>query len=255
MSNLNSSMRLKVKGDTFFLPNSSNGVYLRNNLCSFRMEGRTIYQWIEKCIPMFNGEHTLEDLTDELPDQYRDRVYEIAAVLLQKGFVRDVSQDRSHELPAEVYHKYVSQIEFLDNIGDSGAYRFQSFRQAKVLAVGSGPFFVSLVAALLESGLPKFHMLITESSPTNRERLIELEKHAYKTDSEVALEEIPLTKMTSWQETAQTFDSILYVAEDDNIEELRVLHAVCREEQKLFLPAICHHQMGMAGPLDRKSVV
>ncbi len=251
MTNLNPSMRLKVKGDTFFLPDPNGGVYFRNNVGSFRMEGNTIDQWIEKLIPMFNGEYTLEDLTDGLPDQYRDRVYEIAEMLYQNGFVRDVSQDRPHQLPDEVLKKYAAQIEFLDSFGDSGAYRFQSYRQAKVLAVGSGPFFVSLVAALFESGLSKFHMLITDSVPTNRQRLVELAAHARKTDPEVAVEEVTMEKegVSFWREVVQPFDSILYVSQEGDVEELRALHAACREEKKVLLPAICLQQVGLAGPL------
>lgn len=251
MTILNSSMRLKVKRDTFFLSDPNEGVYFRNNLGSFRMEGRMIDQWIEKLVPMFNGEHTLEDLTDGLPDQYRNRVFEIAEVLYQNGFVTDVSQSLPHQLPDEILKKYASQIEFLDSFGDSGAYRFQSYRQANVLAVGSGPFFVSLVTALLESGLPRFHVLVTGSVPTNRQRLMELEAHVRKTDPEVALEEVTLQTegVKSWHELVQPFQAILYVSQESNVEELRALHAVCREEKKVLLPALCLQQVGMAGPL------
>jgi putative thiazole-containing bacteriocin maturation protein len=251
MTNLLPSMRLKVKRDTFFLPDPNGGVYFRNNVSSFRMKGSTIDQWIEKLIPMFNGEHTLEDLTDGLPAPYRRRVYEIAETLYQNGFVRDVSQDRPHQLTDEVLKKYASQIEFLDSFVDSGAYRFQTYRQAKVLAVGSGSFFISLVSALLESGLPRFHMLITDSVPTNRMRLLELAAHARKMDPEVAVEEVTLQKegVNSWREAVQPFDAILYVSQESDVEELRVLHAICREEKKMLLPAICLQQVGVAGPL------
>ncbi|HWO95047.1 MAG TPA: putative thiazole-containing bacteriocin maturation protein [Bacillus sp. (in: firmicutes)] len=251
MTNLIPSMRLKVKRDTFFLPDPNRGVYFRNNLSSFHMEGNGIDQWVEKLMPMFNGEYTLEDLTDGLPGPYRNRVYEIADVLYRNGFVRDVSQDRPHELADQVLKKYASQIEFLDSFGDSGAYRFQAYRQAKVLAVGSGPFFVSLVSALLESGLPKFHVIITDSVPTNRQRLTELVAHAHKSDHEVAVEEVTVKKegVSSWREIVQPFDSILYVSQEGDVEELRAFHAVCREEKKVFLPAICLQQAGLAGPL------
>ncbi|MDQ0339721.1 putative thiazole-containing bacteriocin maturation protein [Caldalkalibacillus uzonensis] len=251
MTNLTPSMRLKVKRDTFFLPDPNGGVYVRNNLCSFRMEGSTIDQWIEKLIPMFNGEYTLGDLTDGLPGPYRDRVYEIAEVLYRNGFVRDVSQDRPHQLTEQILKKYASQIEFLDSFGDSGAYRFQAFRQAKVLAIGAGPFFVSLVSALLEAGLPKFHVLVTDSVPTNRQRLVELEAHARKTDPEVAVEEITLQneRVSAWQEIMQPFDWILYVSQEGDIEELRAVHTVCREEKKGFLPAMFVEQAGLAGPV------
>jgi putative thiazole-containing bacteriocin maturation protein len=251
MVNLAPSTRLKVKRDTFFLPEPNDGVYFRNNVGSFRLEGSAMNQWIEKLLPMFNGEYTLKDLTDGLPDPYRNRVYEIAEILYQNGFVRDVSQDRPHQLTGDIIKKYASQIEFLDSLGGSGAYHFQEYRHAKVLAVGSGPIFVSLVTALVESGLPKFHLLVTNSLPTNRHRLMELELHARKTDPEVVIQQIDLQKdgMSFWREAVQPFDSILYVSQEGNVEELRVLHAICREEKKVFLPAICLQQVGLAGPL------
>lgn len=250
MTNLNPSMRLKVKRDTFFLPDLR-GVYFRNNVSSFRMEGEGIDQWIEKLIPIFNGEYRLGDLTNGLPDQHRNQVYEIAEVLVSNGFVRDVSQDAPHQLTEEVLQKYASQIEFLDHFGDSGAYRFQSYRQAKVLVVGSGPFLISAISALLESGLPKFDVLVSGSDPTDRQRMAELEAHARRTDSEVAIEEIILQMEgeSYWREAIRPFDSILFVSREDDIEELRALHAACREEKKVFLSAVCLQQAGLAGPL------
>jgi putative thiazole-containing bacteriocin maturation protein len=250
MTNMNPSMRLKVKRDTFFLPDPNSGVFFRNNVSSFRMEGSMIDQWVEKLIPMFNGEYTLEYLTNGLPVAYRDRVFEIAEALYRNGFVRDVSQDRPHQLKEQVLKKYASQIEFVDNLLDSGGFRFQNYRQAKVLAVGSGPFFVSLVASLLDSGLPKFQMLITDSVQTNRQRLMELVAHARKTDPDVEIEEVTRNKQgeSSWEEIVNPFDFILYVSEQDNVEELRLLHRVSKEEKKVFLPAICLKQAGLAGP-------
>lgn len=250
MTNMNPSMRLKVKRDTFFLPDPNSGVYFRNNVSSFRMEGSMIDQWVEKLIPMFNGEYTLEYLTNGLPGSYRERVYKIAEALYRNGFVRDVSQDRPHQLKEQVIKKYASQIEFIDNLVESGAFRFQTYRQSKVLAVGSGPFLVSLVASLLGSGLPMFQMLITDSVQTNRQRLMELEAHARKTDPEVKIEEVTLNKQVeiSWEEIVKPFDHILYVSEQDDVEELRLLHRVCKEKKKVFLPAICLEQVGLAGP-------
>ncbi|SDJ20089.1 putative thiazole-containing bacteriocin maturation protein [Paenibacillus naphthalenovorans] len=249
MTKLNPSMRLKVKGDTFFLPASNGSVYFRNNSGSFRMEGSAIDQWISKLLPALDGQYTLEELTDGLPDEYRNRVVEIAEKLYHNGFVR-VVEDRPHQLPDPILQKYASQIEFLNSFGGSGAYRFQCYRQAKVLAVGSGSWLVSLAASLLESGLPRFHVLITDSVSTNRQRLTELAAHARKTDPEAAVEEITLPKegVSSWREAVRPFDSVLYVSQEGDLEELRALHAVCREEKKGFLSAIGLQQTGLAGP-------
>ncbi len=251
MIKLTPSMRLKVKRDTFFLSEPNHGVYFRNNVSSFRMEGSTINQWVEKLIPMFNGEYTLGNLTDGLPDPYRDRVYEIAEVLVQNGFAQDVSQDHPHQLVDEILKKYASQIEFLDSFGDSGAYRFQTYRQTKVLAIGSGPMLVSLASALLESGLPNFHVFITNTVPTNRSRFRELVEHAQTTDPEIMVEEVTIKKEEemSWQEMVQEYDAILYVSQEGDIKELRSLNTICREEKKMFLPAVCIDQVGIAGPL------
>ncbi|MDN3017135.1 putative thiazole-containing bacteriocin maturation protein [Paenibacillus sp. BSR1-1] len=251
MTSLNPSMRLKIKRDTFYLPDSNNGVYFRNNLSSFRMEGSSINQWVEKLIPMFNGEYTLENLTDGLPGPYRERVYEIAEVLYRNGFVSDVSKDHPHQLEDHLIKKYGPQIEFVNSFVDSGAYRFQTYRQAKVLAVGSGPFFSSLVASLLESGLPKFKLLITDKKPTNRRQIMELAAHARKTDYEVEVEEMALEEngVRFWREIIQSFDAVLYVSEEGDLEELRLLHSVCLEEKKIFLPSICLQKVGIAGPL------
>lgn len=250
MTKLNPSVRLKVKGDTFFLPDSNGSVYFRNNSGSFRMEGGAIDQWLSKLLPVLDGQYSLEELTDGLPVEYRNRVVEIVETLYLNGFVQAL-EDRPHQLPEPIVQKYASQIEFLNSFGASGAYRFQSYRQANVLAVGSGPWLISLAAALFESGLPRFHVLITDSVPTHRQRLTELAAHARKTDPEAAVEEIALPNegVSSWREVVQPFDSVLYISQEGDPEELRALHAACREEKKRFLPAICLQQAGLAGPL------
>lgn len=251
MTNMNANMRLKVKRDTFYNADPKGGVYFRNNTSSFRMDGEGIDQWVEKLLPMFNGEYSLTDLTDGLPTPYRNQIFDIAETMYQNGFVRDVSHDAEHQLPEAVLKKYASQIEFLDHFGNSGAYRYQTYRQTKVLAVGSGPFFVALISALLESGLPKINMLITDAEPTNRQRIAELERHARRMDPEVVIEEALLPKEgdLSWSMVVKPFDCILYVTRATELVTLQLIHKACREEQKIFLPAICFQQVGLAGPL------
>ncbi len=207
-----------------------------------------IDKWVEKLMPMFNGQYTLEYLTTGLPGPYRDRVFEIAETLVSNGFARDVSQERPHQLTEQVLKNHASQIEFVDNLIDSGAYRFQCYRQSKVLAVGSGPFFISLISSLLSSGHPKVKILIMDTDQTNRRRLNELVARARKTDDEVEIEELNQNKERDWQEVIKPFDYILYVSEKADVEELRLLHKVSRDEKKVFLPSICLEQVGLAGP-------
>lgn len=252
MTKLNGSTRLKVKRDTFYLPDSEGGVYFRNNESSFRMKGSSIYQWIEALLPMFNGEQTLGKLTEGLTTPYKKRVYEIGETLYQNGFVKDVSKDRPHQLNPMVLEKYSSQIEFIENFVDSGAYHFQEFRRAKVLVVGAGPFLISMVSALIESGLPTFDFLVTESIPTNRQRINEIVQNAREVDPEVELKEISFEKAklkSFWKQTVKPYEWVLYASQDGNVNELRNLNVVCKEEKKVYLPAICLGQVGLSGPV------
>lgn len=213
------------------------------------MEGVMIDKWIEKLIPIFNGEHSLEVVTDGLSDEHRNQVYKIAEMLHRNGFVQDVSQDTPHQLSEQIAQKYASQIEFLNHFGNSGAYRFQSYRNAKVLVVGSGPFLISAFSALLDSGLPTFCVLVTDSETTDRKRMLELATHARQTDPEIAVEEFTLQQegASRWWEAVKPFDSILYVSQDGDSEELELLHATCQEQKKMFLPAVCLRQVGLVG--------
>lgn len=252
MIKLTSSSRLKVKRDTFFLPDPSGGVYFRNNVSSFQMEGATIYQWIEKLMPMFNGEKTLEDLTVGLTPPYRNRVYEIAETLYKNGFVRDIGQDKPHQLTSMVLHHHAPQIEFIENFVESGAFRFQQYRQAKVLTIGSGDFILSTVSSLLESGLPKFHVLVTDTIPTNLQRINELVEKAKVIDAEVDVAVVPFRKeggIGYWIEAVKPYDWVLYMSQDGNMKELRNLNLVCKDERKVFIPAICLDHVGLAGPV------
>lgn len=251
MSKLTQTARLQVKADTFYLPVQNDGVYFRNNVGTFHMKGEMIDRWLEKLIPMFNGEHTLAELTDGLSGPYQDRVCEIAEVLSEKGFARDVSQDHPHVLSEQTVRRYAGQIAFLDSFGDSGAYRFQCYRHAEVLAVGCGQIFSALVSSLLESGLPRFRMLITDSLPTDRRRLTALAEHARLTDPEVAIGEVDLPNKSAdgWREAVRPFQTVLYVSEQGDCEKLRLLHKACQAEGKTLLPAMRLHQAGLAGPL------
>ncbi|MFK3959956.1 putative thiazole-containing bacteriocin maturation protein [Pseudalkalibacillus hwajinpoensis] len=248
MMNIHPSMRLKLKKGTFFMPEPSGSVYFRNNSGSFRMEGTTIHQWIEKLIPMYNGEYSLASLTDGLSKPYRDRVYEITDSLFTNGFLRDVSQDRPHQLKPSVVEKFASQIEYIESFCDSGAYRFQQYREQNLLVIGEGEMLIGLASSLLTSGLPRFHALLTDEQ-TSEHRIKELETAARKSDPEVSIDVILKRAPISWEKQIEPFDAIVYVSSEATIQELRNLLHACKEKKKPFLPAICTKGVGMAGPV------
>ncbi|MGG1574338.1 putative thiazole-containing bacteriocin maturation protein [Fictibacillus sp. NRS-1165] len=248
MQILNPSMCLKVNRDTFVFPDSAEGVYLRNNEKSLRMEGSTIDRWLEKLIPIFDGTHTLESVTNGLPDAYKEQVYKIAQVLYENGFVRDVSQDVPHQLPDRILIKYTSQIEYLNSIRDSGAYRFQVYRQARVAVIGSDSLLLSLVRALIQSGLPSFSILLTDSRQDAQHRLNDMIVEARKSEPETKIT-ILRPEKHSWRETLEPFDSILYGFKDSDLAQLRTILTICKEQKKKALPVTFLKDLAFTGPL------
>ena len=155
------------------------------------------------------------------------------------------------KLPEDVAESHDLQIRFLDSFGKSGASLFRSYRECKVLAVGAGSFLVSLVEALFESGLPKIHVTITDSEPTDWNSLNALAENARKKNPGAELKEIKISQTTesAWRESIQSFDWVLNVGKKARVDEIRAIHRACRAEKKSLLVATCVGQTGIAGPL------
>lgn len=154
-------------------------------------------------------------------------------------------------LSDQVLKTFASQIEYLHSAGSDSYDRFYAYRQTPVLAIGSGPILLALVAALFESGLSRFHILITDTIPTERQQLANLTERARRVDSAAGIEEVTCrnTEGPRWREAIRPFHTILYVSPAGEIEELRALHAACRLEKKILIPALFVNQTGLAGPL------
>ncbi|CAI8866162.1 putative thiazole-containing bacteriocin maturation protein [Brevibacillus sp. IT-7CA2] len=251
MDKLNPSMRIKVKRDTVYVPDSDGSVYFRNNIGTFRLKGDMIDRWVDQLFPMFNGVHTLEQLTDDLPEEYQQQIFQVAGTLLENGFLQDVSREKPHELSPEVMSRYAAQIEYLDQLGGSGGYRFQKYRTEKVLVIGAGTFLLSVIHALLESGCVQFHYAITNETSTNRERLEAIIEHSRRKDPHVKLDELKPTSWegADWSATIEPFAGILYTSANVNEGEISVIQLACREREKVFVPALFVQQKGMVGPL------
>jgi len=249
---LNLSMRPRVKSDTYVIDDGDGAVYLQNNERSYRLEGATIGRWIEKLLPMFTGVHTLGELTDELPIPYRTRVFDIASVLYENGYIQDVSLDLPHHLSDQVQNSCAEQIDFLENVLGSGAYHFELYRSRTVLVIGMDSSIVSLVSALFESGLPKIHLVIPATS-VHRPRLEVIVEHARLEDPEADLVEIAMDltdpNSNDWCRVIRPFDLILYVSQTGGIGELQRIEAACRSEGKIFVPATVVYRTGVVGPV------
>ncbi|MQR94493.1 bacteriocin maturation protein [Fictibacillus phosphorivorans] len=243
------SMCLKMNRDTFVYPQQNGGVYLRNNKTSIQMEGNTIEQWLQNLIPMLDGSRSIEEITDGLPDPYKEQVYKIAEVLYTNGFVRDTSQDLPHQLSAEVLEKHASQIEFIDHLSHSGAHRFQKYRESKIALIGCGPLLSSLTASLLQSGLPAFTIFHTNTKQNETKKLQELMKSAKKTEPESSITLLSFDENCCTEDLAN-IEYVLYANEGENTDQLSMIQKVCRDQSKSFLPVTLQNNQAFVGPLQ-----
>ncbi|MER5348501.1 hypothetical protein ABT030_51520 [Streptomyces mirabilis] len=109
--------------------------------------------------------HTLQDLTAGLSSDRRNTVVGLVTALVDKGFIKDVTEDRPHTLTAEEERAYAPEIAFIDYWRDSAAHRFQLFRDSSILAIGAGDTLTALVRANLFSGLKRVHVMTTDECP------------------------------------------------------------------------------------------
>lgn len=243
------SARLKTNQDTYYIPDLKGGIYFRNHKHSFRMQGSNVYQWMEKLIPLFDGTRTMQQITEGLPAAYQQRIYEFSSILLDEGFVRDISKDRPHTLDESIVKHFQVQIDYLDHQIGSGAYHFENYRRANLLVIGHGSFLLSLLSSLLESGLQKIALFITDKSKTNLDRIWQLETEARKIDPAVKINDITPCEIQPWADILSPYKSILFVGEVANVEETIRLSSLCQQENKYFIPAVIDQNTGIVGPV------
>ncbi|MFS0784248.1 bacteriocin maturation protein [Bacillus sp. 1P06AnD] len=251
MTALIPTMRLKLNKDTFFLPEPNKGVYIRNNLTSLRLEGQTIDQWLEKLTPAFNGLHSLQTITAGLTVPYQNRVYEIAQILLDNGFLRDVSADKAHDLSEQLLDQYAPQIEFLDSMGGSGGFRFQVWREAKVAIIGEGPLLLSLIQSLFHSGMPHVAVFCSNEQRTDQHRIEQLVNEAKKTEAEAAITaiEFPEYNERAWTSALAPYDSVMYGGKGNQDAPLKLIQSICKKNKKWFLPIVTLKGDTLIGPI------
>jgi bacteriocin biosynthesis cyclodehydratase domain-containing protein len=244
-------MQPKLNGDTFYIP-VPDGVFFRHNQGSFKIQGKVVYRWVESLAPYLNGEYTLEQLTAGLDPQKRAMVTELLNTLLEHGFLKDLSQDLPHSLSPTEQHTYAAEIAFIDSFADSGASRFERFREHRVLLIGSGLTLTGLVHASLKSGLRQITLLTTPECATHLHRHQEYLELFHQGDPRQTLRE---SQVPDWNNEAevlsilQPFDTILHVSDRPMLARASLLNRLCVTHHKHLLQAVLVDDHAWVGPL------
>ncbi len=242
----------KLKNDTLYLP-SAEGIYFVSNHGTLTLEGKHIYQWVDKLAPFLTGAHTLDEITAGLSGDRRRMVTALISGLVEKGFVKDVGDDREHGLDERELAAYESEIAFVDYYRDSAAYRFQRFRERKVLLIGAGQTAAALAQACLHAGVRDVRLVITDEAATDRSRIEEYVGRARDRDPRQSLVEVVDVALDDSPEAVrkavESFDVVIHVSDKPMLGRARLLNQVCVDRGVLFIQAVVVGGGAWIGPL------
>jgi bacteriocin biosynthesis cyclodehydratase domain-containing protein len=111
-------------------------VHVRSNGAAFTLRGKHVASWLQQLAPHLDGRRTIETLTASLPAEQREGVVRLIRMLVERGIVRDLDEERPHELTAPELSAFAPEIVYIDSFGGSGAHRLGRFRAAGLLVVG-----------------------------------------------------------------------------------------------------------------------
>lgn len=245
------STRPKWKVDTHCTP-MSEGVYLRGNNNRFFLKGKSLYPLLERLIPYFNGSTSLEELTEGLDAERKRMIASLIEKLFTHNFLKDTSQDQPHTLCQEELETYAPDITFIDSFQTSAACRFACFRDKRLLIIGSGPGFTSLVQASSRYRVKQISAVVTPEGDFDAVAHQEMQDLFARYGPE---ENVRLIAAPAWDDESsvhniiQSSDAILHIAERPMLARAQLLNRLCIEQRKVFIQAILVDNQAWIGPL------
>ncbi|MGH2478860.1 MAG: TOMM precursor leader peptide-binding protein, partial [Ktedonobacteraceae bacterium] len=245
------STRLQWRADTYSIP-MSDGVYLRGNNSRLILKGKSLYHLLERLAPTLNGEVTLEQITEGLDADKKRMVMNLLEKLADHHFLRDRSQDQLHGLDLAELETYAPNLTFIESFQTSAAYRFERFRNQRLLLIGSGPGCASLLHTSLQGGVKQVNVLLT---PGDEIGLYSPRDLLASFAGTIPDEHVQCIDTPAWENEAEVratiraYDAVLHIAEQPALARARLLNRVCIEEQKTFIQAVIIDERAWIGPL------
>ncbi len=146
-------MRLKIRDDAFWLPESKDEVLFRSAEHLIQIKGKNIYTIFERIIPFLNGQYDMERVLGRLKKEHQYVIHSLLDTLQSKGFLTEHNNKMAHELPPEELQAFNAHISLIGLDQDSPEYRFQLFRNTRLLIVGKGHTLSSTILSAVQNGM------------------------------------------------------------------------------------------------------
>ncbi|GAA2800834.1 hypothetical protein GCM10010441_27150 [Kitasatospora paracochleata] len=243
-------IRPRLRGDVYVM-RVPEGAYIRSNLGGSMLKGASTYEWIQRIAPMLDGTRTLAELCAAVPESSREAFARLTLLLIGKGYVKNVLEDRPHTLPAALAETYAANIAFIEYFTDSPDLRFERYRDGTVVLAGSGPLLQALTNSQLRSGVRTVSLAPFPESPVDRDRIAEHLAAAREQDPEQQVAYLPVED-GQVDRLAAGAAMVLHVADRPMIERARTLPRSAVAAGASFAQAVVAGDEAWIGPVIAK---
>jgi bacteriocin biosynthesis cyclodehydratase domain-containing protein len=242
-------IRPKLRRDSLFLQ-TQDGVFLQSDNAMFSLKGKNIYRLLATLSPYLNGKYTLDELCQELGAAQQTTVTRLVQTLLQRGILQESVPEDPGLLAASVSEHFHAQIEFIEHYQDHPLQRFKTFRESRILLIGSGDAFLALATSLLQNGVREL-FLASQHEPEAHRRALEAEAEELRQSGvEILLTRIDADRHSAaFTQHLATCDIAVYCADMSSSRTILELQQDCRKAGCTFLPVVFMPGQIVLGPL------
>ncbi|MGW3041120.1 hypothetical protein ACWC9T_14040 [Kitasatospora sp. NPDC001159] len=241
-------IRPRLRGDVYVM-RVPEGAYIRSNLGGSMLKGASTYEWIQRIAPLLDGTRTLGELCAAVPEQSRAALAKLTLLLLGKGYVKNVLDDRPHTLTADLARTYAANIAFVEYFVDSPELRFERYRDAAVVLAGAGPLLQALANSQLRSGVRTLSLAPFAESPFDRDRVAEHLAAARALDPD---QQVAYLEAAADDRLVASAAMLLHVADRPMIERALRLPRAARAAGAAFAQAVAVGDEAWIGPVIGK---
>lgn len=138
------------------LTKNTYGILLQSDLGTFQLHGKDISAFIDKVLPLLNGEHSQEKICERLSEYGNDSILKVLNILRDKGLVETIVTD---QLTMEGQPHWPAQKRFLKALGVNDEVADTGLKDKSVLVIGLEPWAMSTVAELARAGVGHIHLM------------------------------------------------------------------------------------------------
>ena len=142
---------------------NENGILLRSDLGDFQLHGRDIDDFIQRVMPLLEGQHDQKEICTSLPQYGDSSIIQVLDMLLKYGLLEECESNAEFTPPWQMQTRFLTP--WRNQIAQNQTSDFNDNNQLaskKVLVIGLDPWSGSMVNELATSGVGQIHILDKE---------------------------------------------------------------------------------------------